>query len=191
MTVFAYVRVSTEEQENGPAAQRALISAAVTVDEWFEDHVSGKNLKRPQLQALLARVSKGDTIVVTKVDRLSRSVLDFATLMTDGAKVGWTINVLELGLDPSSPMGAAMVQMMAVFAELERKLIGQRTKDGMAIVKQRGPAPGKKPIGAPRQYGDGVASRIIAIRATGLSYREIGKSLGISHSTVKRICDRA
>lgn len=188
--IYGYIRVSTEDQENGPQVQRNRIGAACTVDAWFEDHVSGKNMKRPALQDLLSRIKRGDTLMVTKVDRLSRSVLDFATLMADAAKDGWSINVLELGIDMASPMGSAMVQMMAIFAELERKLISQRVKDAMAIVKANGPGPGKKEIGAPRQYADDVVARIRELRDRGLSLRAISAEVGVHFTHVGRLLAR-
>jgi DNA invertase Pin-like site-specific DNA recombinase len=184
--IFAYIRVSTDLQDNGPEAQRQRIAATCDVDVWFEEHISGKSLNRPKLQELLAQIQRGDTLVVTKVDRLSRSVLDFALLMSDAAKAGWNINVLELGIDMTSPMGAAMVQMMAIFAELERRLIGQRTKDALAVVKVRGSKSGK-PIGRPRVIAEDVRKEVRGLRESGLSLRAIGAKLGMTHTTVARI----
>lgn len=184
--IYGYVRVSTDMQDNGPQVQRARIDAACRVDEYFEEHVSGKNMKRPELQALLSKISKGDTLVVTKVDRLSRSVLDFAMLMQAADKAGWKINVLELGIDMDSPMGKAMVQMMAVFAELERSLISGRVKDAMAVVKLKGTKSGK-PIGRPREVPEPVRDRILQLRAAGRSLRDIGAEVNLAHTTVARI----
>lgn len=158
--VVAYLRVSTEEQAKsgaGIAAQRAAIEAwakanGKRIAEWFIDEgASGKNLKREKFIKALEMVDEGvvSGIVTAKLDRLTRSILDFATLMAQAGKDGWKLIALDVGLDTSTPMGEMMANILAVFAQWERKVIGQRTKDGLAAKKAEGVI-----IGRRRQISD-------------------------------------
>lgn len=153
--VIAYLRVSTEEQAKsgaGLAAQRQAIEAwakanGKTIAEWFvDDGASGKNLNREKFQLALEMVDKGEVagIVTAKLDRLTRSILDFATLMARAGKDGWKLIALDVGLDTSTPMGEMMANILAVFAQWERKVIGQRTKDGLAAKKAQGVQLGRR-----------------------------------------------
>ena len=139
MQVLGYVRVSTEEQAEegvGLDAQREAITAEAERRGWdliatVEDRgYSAKNLKRPGIQTALAELKGGEAnaLVTAKVDRLSRSTLDFASLIERAQREGWEIVTLDFEVDMSSPMGEAMAGMSAVFAQLERRLIGQRTR---------------------------------------------------------------
>lgn len=153
--VVAYLRVSTEEQAKsgaGIAAQRATIEQwakahGKTIVDWFiDDGASGKNLKREKFIKALEMVDEGvvSGIVTAKLDRLTRSILDFATLMARAGKDGWKLIALDVGLDTSTPMGEMMANILAVFAQWERKVIGQRTKDGLAAKKAQGVVLGRR-----------------------------------------------
>lgn len=155
MTVWAYVRVSTTDQAEsglGLAAQRAAIESEAARRgwdvEWVEDAGrSGATLDRPALTAMLAKIRRGDVLVVAKLDRLSRSLMDFAGLMSRAHAEGWAVVALDLGLDLTTPSGELMANVMATFAHFERRLISQRTKEAMAQLK------GKKRLGAPPDRG--------------------------------------
>jgi DNA invertase Pin-like site-specific DNA recombinase len=134
---------------------RSAIEAEVPRRGWtllriYEDAgASGKAMNgRPGLQEALAAVEQGDAqgLVVAKLDRLSRSLLDFAELMERARKRGWNLAALDLGLDLSTPSGEMMAPVLASFARYERRLISQRTRDALAIVKQNGSKSGR-PIG--------------------------------------------
>lgn len=152
-----YRRVSTREQailgaglgaqqthiENGLAlrGQRALTW------ECEDKGKSGKNLNREGLDAALSLVRSGQAsgIIVAKLDRLSRSLLDFAHLMATAEKEGWNIVALDLGVDLQTPAGKMMAGILAVFAEFERNVIIQRTNDGLAEKRAQGVRLGRKP----------------------------------------------
>lgn len=148
--VVGYVRVSTGEQSEsglGMEAQRAAITAEVERRGWelvgiFEDAgISGKALSgRPGLQGALSAVrsTEGSALVVAKLDRLSRSLLDFAALMQQSQREGWGLLALDLGVDTSTPSGEMMANVMATFAQFERRIISQRTKDALAVKKAEG-----------------------------------------------------
>lgn len=210
--MVAYLRVSTAEQGDsrlGLEAQRAKIEQECkrrgwTLLEVYVDVASGKTTNgRPELAKALAEVQahRADGLVVAKLDRLSRSVHDFSGLLEDAKKQGWALIVLDPDLDSSSPFGKAMANWLATFAELERELIGQRTKEAMAVAKQRGPQPGKLPIGRPRKQPTELERRVVVLREQGFSYQAIADRLNAdgvaparaqrwNWSTVRRIVER-
>lgn len=182
--VVGYVRVSTAEQADsglGLAAQRATLTAECQRRGWtltavYEDAgVSAKALTgRPALAEALAALDRGDAgaLVVAKLDRLSRSVHDAAGLLDRAGRKGWALIACDLGVDTSSPSGEAMAGVMAVFAQLERKLIGQRTRDALAVRKAQGVR-----LGRPALLPAVVVERIVAERDAGAGWSTIGRAL--------------
>ena len=181
--VCAYVRVSTEEQVDsglGLAAQRATIEAecdrrGLRLLEIYEDAgLSGKSLERPALTAArdALREGRGSVLMVAKLDRLTRSVHDATGLMLEAEREGWGLVALDVAVDTTTPAGAAMAQVLAVFGELERKLIGQRTRDALAAKKAQGVK-----LGRPRLLPDDVRERIIAEHRAGKSLSAIARTL--------------
>jgi DNA invertase Pin-like site-specific DNA recombinase len=110
--------------------------------------------------------------VVAKLDRLSRSMADFTRLMERSWKKGWALVALDLGVDTTTPAGEMIANSVANFSQFERRLIGQRTKDALAVKKAQGVK-----LGPPRTMSDKVVRRIERLRAKGLSYRAIADSL--------------
>jgi DNA invertase Pin-like site-specific DNA recombinase len=184
MRLIGYVRCSTGEQADSGAgleAQREAIGTAATHASWnlvrlIEDAgVSGKSMAgRPGLQAALEAVESGeaDGIVVAKLDRLSRSLLDFASLMERSRRKGWAIVALDLGVDTSTPAGEMMAHVLATFAQFERRLIGQRTKDALAVRRAEGVV-----LGRPCSVDAETAGQISVLRAAGLSFAAIADRL--------------
>lgn len=180
---LAYTRVSTEEQTvsgAGLAAQRTAVCSEIATRGWelvdvVEDlAASGKDLKRPGIQAALQMLQRreADALVVAKLDRLSRSMLDFASVMATAQKEGWAVIALDVSVDTTTPAGEAMAHVMATFAQLERRLIGQRTRDALAALRQQG-----QRLGRPSSISSELRSRILADRAAGLTLRQIADRL--------------
>lgn len=148
----------------GLEAQRQAIEAACSARKWtlvslHQDVASGKTLdKRPGLEAAMAVIRRGDAsgIVVAKLDRLSRSVSDAASTIERAKREGWNLVALDLGVDFSTAAGEAMANMTAVFAQLERRLIGERTKASLAVRKAQGVRLGRPPL-LPSTIHGGVA----------------------------------
>lgn len=185
MRVLAYVRVSTNEQAEsgaGLAAQRAAITAEAerrgwTVVDVIEDAgYSAKDLKRPGLGDALMRLKRGDAdaLAVSKMDRLSRSLLDFAGIMQRAQREGWALVALDSPADLTTPSGEAMAGVMAVFAQLERRLISERTKAALAERKAAGVR-----LGRERVITLEVEERVRALRAEGLSIRAVAEALSV------------
>lgn len=134
----AYLRTSTDEQTNGLEAQREQIryhaDARGLELVWYEEHASAKTLERPQLALALAALEAGvhDGLIVAKLDRLSRSLHDLTGLFALALEQDWALVSLAPAVDMTSPYGRAMAQMAGVFAELERELISQRTREALA-----------------------------------------------------------
>ena len=183
MRVLGYVRVSTgSRRANGAGlqAQREAISRECEKRGWelveiIEDAgVSGKTLKRPGIADALVRLEAGeaDALMAAKLDRLSRSMLDFTALMALAQKQRWAIVVLDLNVDTTTPAGEAMAHMLATFAQFERRLIGQRTREALAVRRSQGVR-----LGRPRTLPDDLVQRISAARASGLSLGKIAATL--------------
>lgn len=178
-----YLRVSTQEQADSGAgleAQRVAIEAEAERRGWelvrvFEDAgASGKDLKRPGLQDALALVESGaaDVLCVSKLDRLSRSVHDFSGLLQRAQRRGWSLSVLDLQLDTSSPSGALVANVMASVSEWERRIIGARTKDALAARRAAGVQ-----LGRPRETCPVLAERVRSLRSRGETLAEIARRL--------------
>jgi DNA invertase Pin-like site-specific DNA recombinase len=184
MKLIGYVRVSTDEQVDSGAgleAQRAAISTEcerrrIKLVRIAEDAgISGKSLNgRQGLQDALSAIEGGeaDGLIVAKLDRLSRSLLDFAELMERSRRKGWTLVALDLGVDTSTPQGELLASVLATFAQFERRLIGQRTKDALAIKRAQGVR-----LGRPRTLPAKVRRRIHTDREKGMSLSAIARQL--------------
>jgi DNA invertase Pin-like site-specific DNA recombinase len=183
MQVIGYVRVSTEEQRRSAAgleAQREAILRECQRRGWelvevVEDAgYSARDLRRPGVQAAITELARGkaDALVVAKLDRLSRSMLDFTALMAKAQKQGWALVALDCAVDTTSPAGEAMANVLATFAQFERRLIGQRTREALAAKRAQGVKLGRRP-GVPKQ----VVNRIRRERKSGRSLAAIADDL--------------
>lgn len=183
--VVLYRRVSTEEQASsglGLAAQEKTLIAEAERRGWtvitslLDEGVSGSVApkKRPALNEALKLVTGGvaDVLMVAKLDRATRSVADLCQLLDGADRQGWDFVALDLGIDTSTPMGRAMAQMAGVFSELERKMIGQRTKDALAAKKAQG-----MELGRPSEQDADNRQRVAELRAEGLSLRAIAERM--------------
>lgn len=181
--VIGYLRVSTEEQAVsglGLADQRSVIAIEAARRNWqhiefvSDEGFSAKNLSRPSIASALEQLRKGQAsvLVVSKLDRLSRSLLDFATLMDRAKREGWQLVVLDLAIDTTVPSGALMANVMAAFAEYERQLIGARTSAALQQLKAQG-----RRLGRPRTLQADVTERIVKERERGSTLAAIAEGL--------------
>ncbi len=173
--MIGYLRVSTEEQANsglGIDAQRDTIQRYASAHGWdiiwhVDDGLSGKSLNRPQLRAALERLSAipkrrdVDGLVVAKLDRLSRSVVDFAGLLELARARDWSLVAIDLGVDTNTATGEMVANVMMAVAQWERRVIGERTSAAMQAAKRQG-----RHMGRVSALPPGTAERLIALRAT-------------------------
>ncbi|HZI37263.1 MAG TPA: recombinase family protein, partial [Acidimicrobiia bacterium] len=183
--VIAYTRVSTEEQAVsglGLKAQETAIRTATAargadlVAIYSDPGISGAVAPedRPGLTDALGAVGPGraGVLMVAKLDRLTRTVLDFAFLMQRSQREGWALVTLDLGVDTSTPQGELMANVFATFAQFERRLIGQRTKDALAVKRAQGVR-----LGRPVTLPSAVRERIVAERRAGATMAAIAAGL--------------
>lgn len=185
MAVIGYLRVSTGEQSIG--AQRHSIEQTHKVETWFADEgVSGavKALQRPGFAELFKFIRKGDTLIVPAVDRLGRNTID--VLNTVEALQGKGVSIISLreGFDLSTPIGKAMLTMLAAVAELERSNIKTRQMAGIAKAKAEG-----KALGREKTIDDAAVA--IWRKENSASIKSTAEYFGISPASVKRACRTA
>jgi DNA invertase Pin-like site-specific DNA recombinase len=180
--VVGYVRVSTDEQGAsglGLEAQRDAITRECERRGWQltrieMDVAGGARLDRPGLNAAIEAVAHGDVagLVVSKLDRLSRSVADFSALLERFRSKGWGLVILDLGIDTTTVMGEAMATMAATFAQVERRRIGERTREALAVRKAQGVQLGRRSGVTPN-----IVRRIRRQRASGGTLAAIAAKL--------------
>ena len=141
-------RVSTRDQH--PEAQEDALRAA-GCEQVFTDKASGMLARRPGLEKALMIARRGDQIVVTKLDRLGRSLEHLIELSKDLQERGVDLVVLDQGIDTSTPAGRLFFSIIAAIAEFEHALMSERTRDGLAAARARGRTGGQKPKLGPRQ----------------------------------------
>lgn len=183
-TAVGYIRCSTNEQSlsgAGLADQRRAIEIECERRGWNLDRIhadegaSGRSIDgRPALRDALDVLASGEAsvLVTAKLDRLSRSVLDFASLMARAERETWAIVVLDVNVDTSTPSGEMMAHVVASFAQYERRLISDRTRRALAVKRAEGVV-----LGRPRSIPSNVRNLIIEMRGDGLSYQRIADAL--------------
>ncbi|MGS3185689.1 recombinase family protein [Aeromonas taiwanensis] len=185
MAVIGYLRVSTGEQS--VEAQRHSIEQIHKVETWFADEgISGaaKALERPEFSELFKFVRKGDTLIVPAVDRLGRDTIDVLHTVEALQAKGVSIISLREGFDLSTPIGKAMLTMLAAVAELERSNIKARQMAGIAKAKAEGKALGREKT---------IDDTAVAIwrKENSASIQATAEHFGISPASVKRACKAA
>lgn len=183
MRAVGYCRVSTEEQGQsglGLAAQEETIRREVDRRGWslerlYTDVASGKSLRRRTDFAEAMRVlaaGEADVLVVAKLDRLSRSVSDFAAILARTQVEGWALNICDLGVDTTTPSGKMVAQIMMVLAEWEREMIGDRTKSALRMAAAKGTR-----LGRPSGVDPETVRLIRVLRDSGRSWAKIADAL--------------
>ncbi len=186
ITKIGYARCSTDGQDLS-AQKQALENLGVSKDRIYTDHgLTGSSRDRPGLDQALAAVREGDTLVVSKLDRLARSVPD-ARDIADKLKAR-SVN-LALGAsvyDPNDPMGKMFFNILATFAEFEADLIRMRTREGMALARAKGKLRGKQPKLSEKQQKE-----LGRMHATGeYSISDLAEVFAVSRPTVYRTLSR-
>jgi DNA invertase Pin-like site-specific DNA recombinase len=185
-TRTGYARCSTDRQDL-TAQREALMALGVAEDRIYVDHgLTGSNRARPGLDQALAAVRGGDTLVVTKLDRLARSVPDARAIADQLAARGVKLALGSSIHDPTDPMGRMFFNILATFAEFESDLIRLRTREGMAVARARGKLRGKKP-----KLSDRQARELRRMYDTGdYSVSDLAEVFSVSRPTVYRTLQR-
>jgi DNA invertase Pin-like site-specific DNA recombinase len=180
--VLGYARVSTGDQDVAGQTMRLTQAGAIKV---FTDVRSGRTMERPGLDELLAYAREGDTLAIVRLDRLGRSLAELLTTVAMLKKRGIGLVSLEEKIDTTSAAGELVFHVFGAIAHFERRLIAERTKDGIAAARARGKRPGRQPLAA-----DKITAALKLVQA-GLSPTTAAKQLGLGRSTVYREVARA
>jgi DNA invertase Pin-like site-specific DNA recombinase len=175
--VLGYARVSTGDQDVAGQTMRLEQAGAIRV---FTDVKSGKSMDRPGLIELLAYARKGDTLAIVRLDRLGRSLAELLSVVEELKSRHIALLSLEEKIDTSSAAGELIFHVFGAIAHFERRLIAERTKDGIAAARARGKLPGRQPVNA-----DKIQAALKLVEA-GLSPTKAASQLGLGRSTVYR-----
>jgi DNA invertase Pin-like site-specific DNA recombinase len=180
--LIGYARTSTEEQLAGLETQMATLSTE-GCKKLFQERVSSV-AQRDQLEAALDFVREGDTLVVTKMDRLARSTQHLLEIVQSLEKKGVALRILDFKgdkVDTHSPQGKLILTMFAAFAQFERELMLERQRAGIAKAKADGRYKGRKPTAMAK------ADEVKALASDGVGPSEIARRLGIGRTSVHRV----
>lgn len=186
--LYGYLRVSKADRSRETSlsvdAQRTAIldhaeRRGDTIVGWFvDDGATGANADRPGFQAMLVALAtrpkqrEADGIVAAKLDRLSRSIVDFGSLLDTSRRQKWSIAVLDFDLDTRTAIGRMVAGFLILFAQFERELIGERTSAALQEAKRRGVK-----LGRPIALAPESEARVLALRADGLTHAQIAAQL--------------
>jgi DNA invertase Pin-like site-specific DNA recombinase len=175
-----YARTSTDDQKAGLEAQLRDLERA-GCGKVFREELSSVSARRPQLEAALEWVRESDVFVVTRLDRLARSVADLVAILGILKKKGVTLRILSINLDTGTPTGKLLLNLLGSIAEFERELMLERQREGIAKAKAEGKYTGRQPTARRR------SAEVMRLRAEGKSANDIVSTLGISRASVFRI----
>lgn len=178
--IIGYARTSTAEQTAGLEAQLAQLQSH-GCEKTFAEQVSSVDATRPQLSAAVDFAREGDVFVVTKLDRLARSVAHLITVVEQLAAKGVGLRVIDMGIDTTTPTGKLMQNLLASIAQFEREVMLERQRHGIAKAKASGKYRGRAPTA--REKGEEVR----ALAEVGAKPAEIVARVGISRASIYRI----
>lgn len=183
---IGYARVSTNEQDL--TIQRdALAALGVEADYIFVDHgLTGTNRARPGLREAMAAVRSGDTLVVTKLDRLARSLPDARDIADELTRKGVALSLGGSVYDPTDPVGRLMFNVLGMVAEFETDLIRARTREGMALAKAKGRLRGKQPTLSPARR----RHLLELVDSNKYTQAELAELFNVSRTTIYREIQR-
>jgi DNA invertase Pin-like site-specific DNA recombinase len=176
--LIGYARTSTVDQEAGFAAQLRDLRA-VGCEKVFAEKISAV-AEREQLSAALEYCRPGDVLIVTRLDRLARSVADLCTILAQIELRGVSFRVLNMDLDTGTPTGKLILNLLGSIAQFERELTLERQREGIARAKAQGKYKGRKPTARAK------SADVQRLRSEGFGATAIAKQLGISRASVYR-----
>lgn len=179
--IYGYARVSTAQQDYATQIADLKKAGATKI---FKDKYTGTTANRPEFDKLMTTIKNGDTLIVTKLDRLARNTQDALNIVKKMNAEGVILRVLNIGTIDNSPSGRLIFTVFSAFAEFERDLIVSRTQEGKAWAKANNP---NFHEGMPRKYNQEQIDFAWKLHTQDhMSYSEISKKLGISKATIYR-----
>ena len=175
---IGYARTSTIEQEAGFSAQLRELERC-GCEKVFHEQVSSV-AQRDQLEAAIEFARVGDTFVVTKLDRLARSITDLLQILHRLERKKVEVKILNLGLDTSTPTGKLILTVLGGIAQFEREMMLERQREGIAKAKNEGKYKGRQPIPPEKR------AAIVRLGGDGVTKAEIARQVGVGQATVYR-----
>lgn len=184
---YGYTRTSTKDKQDDDLQRRDLIAAGVAAEQIYSDQVSGSKEARTRVgwAALDAKLRAGDDLVVWRIDRIGRSMIDVITTVKDLVDRGVKLQSLSDRIDPSTREGRLMLNLMATFAEYERELIQERVQSGVDSARARGMQFGRPPAD-PAKVARNLRTIQHLVESEGLGVVEAAKTVGWSKATYYR-----
>lgn len=188
MRVFGYGRVSTADQTTENQRQELeAMGHTIQAQRWFSDTISGKvqASERPEFRKMMERMETGDMLVVSKLDRLGRDMIDVVQTIRSLTTAGVKVKVMALGdMDLTSTAGKAVLGILASVAEMERDLLVERTQAGLARAKAEG-----KQLGRPSKTTEEDRKAILAQLNAGVTVSQVARDFDVSRATIISIRD--
>jgi len=175
--ILGYARVSTDDQDLAGQRKRLASAGAFRV---FEDVISGKTFDRPGLTGLLDHIRPGDTLAVVRLDRLGRSLRELLDVVETLKKRGIALLSLEEKIDTSSAAGELVFHVFGAIAQFERRLIAERTRDGMNVARAKGRTPGRPPLDQKK------LDAAMLLMKGGMPPTKAARQIGLGRSTLYR-----
>ncbi len=172
-----YVRVSSMEQKT----DRQLL-AYDKAEKIYIDKMTGATKDRPQLQEMLSELEAGDVVAVKSIDRLSRSTKDLLEIVDTIKEAGAFLHILDMSIDTQTPQGEFFLTVLGAIGQLERKTIKERTREGIAIAKEKGKYKGRQP-GAIAIKGEAL-KRFKRFYAKNFTISDLAREFGVSRPTI-------
>lgn len=176
MATIGYARVSTAGQ-----SLDAQLAALSSCEKIFQEKISGAKDDRPELQAMLEWVREGDTVQVTKLDRLARNTRHLLEVSEFLQGKGVALNILNIGINTATPTGKLMLTMIGAIATFEREMMLERQAEGIALAKLKGKYKGRKATARSK------TQEVLDMLDQGLNKPEISRRLGIGITSIYRI----
>ncbi|MDB4609674.1 recombinase family protein [Verrucomicrobia bacterium] len=176
--IVAYARVSTREQNLDVQLDQLNAAGATKI---FKEKLSGVDQQRPELKNLLNYVREGDTVVVTKIDRIARSVKHLLDITDTLKEKGVALKIMNMGLETNTTQGKLMLTVIGAIAEFERELMLERQREGIEKAKQKGKYKGRKPTAKAK------SEQVMKMLDNGYKKTQIAEELDIGLASVYRI----
>lgn len=182
--IYGYCRVSTKSQKNDgnslEVQEKTLREHGAS--KIYKEAYTGAVIARPELDILLNEITEGDTLIVTKIDRIARSLSQGSELITELIDRGIKVNILNLGIMDNTPSSKLARHMLFAFAEFEKDMIRERTQEGKAMAKSK---PGFRE-GRPKKFTKEQLNHALGLLERGSSYKQVADMTRISKSTLYR-----
>ena len=182
--IYGYARVSTTKQMrtgNSLTDQETALRKA-GAETVVADDFTGTKMDRPEFSKLMKELKDGDTLIVTKLDRFARTVVEGVTTVRELIERGVTVRILNMGTVENTPTGKVTLSVMLAFAEFERDMIIERTQTGKQIARENG----KRVDGRPNKFSEAKINHALDLLHSGNSYTAVEDMTGISKSTLIR-----